>query len=336
MSVTIHDVAKRAGVSVGSVSRYINGYTLKDRNRLSIEQAIKELGFKENIIARGLKNSRTMTIGVVIGSLTDIFSTSIVTSLERVLEKENYSLIICDYEGERLKFKQKIDFLKDRLVDGMVIFPGNGRGDILKEVLESRVPAVIINDDVCEAEVDKVLVDNSNASFRAIEKLIHLGHKHIAVINGPEGNYVSQERYRGYLEAMKLYNLTVEPRYVKCGGFNSNGSYNAVMELFNEPEHPTALYITNYYMTLGALMAINQKGIKVPGQLSVIGFDRFELMDVVKPTLTVIEQPTAEIGEAAAQVLLKRLKGDYSDFPQRLQLNTRMVIGESTGPYKVE
>lgn len=329
MAVTIHDVAKRAGVSVGSVSRHINGHLLKEKNRNAIEQAIAELGFKENLIAKGLKRNRTMTIGVLIGSLTDIFSTSIVTSMEKIMETENYSLIICDYEGQNDKFSNKLEFLRARFIDGLVVFPGAGRDDLLKVVNDWNIPTVVINDDIKGIQIDRVLVDNANASFRATEKLIHMGHRKIAVINGSKDSYASVERFKGYLEAIKLYDIQINDKYIKYGDFNNKGGYYACLELLNLEEPPTAIYVTNYYMTLGAMMAINKKGITVPDKLSVIGFDRFDFMDFFKPVLTVVEQPTSEIGETAAYLLLKRLKGDYSDFPSKIMLNTRMVMGDS-------
>lgn len=333
MAATIRDVAKKAGVSVGTVSRYLNGYTLKERNRRLIEDAIKALDFKENIIAKGLKNNRTMTIGVVIGSLTDLFATSIVSALEKAVEIENYSIILCDYEGQRDKFQQKLNFLMDRSVDGLVVFPGNGMGEILKEAMGHKIPIVLCNEDITGLEADKVLVDNANASFRAVERLIHLNHRKIAVISGPESSYTGKERLKGYLDALKTYGIPIEDRYVRFGGFASSGGYTTAKELLTLSDPPTALYVTNYYMTLGAVMAINELGIDVPGKLSVIGFDSFELLDAVRPRLTVVEQPVTEIGENVAAILLKRMRGDYKDFPSSLQLNTRILVKESTAPF---
>lgn len=330
MAATIHDVAKKAGVSVGSVSRYLNGHTLKEKNRLAVEQAIIALDFKENLIAKGLKNFKTMTVGVLIGSLTDIFSTSVVTALEQVLEQENYSLIVCDYEGQRSKFKQKIRFLKERYVDGLVVFPGSGRDDLIKEAVDEKTPMVIINDDIEGVVADKVVVDNVNASDRAVETLIRLKHRKIAIIGGPPESYAGSGRLKGYLEALERNKLSVNPEYVTCGDFSSKGGYDRTVELLSLPEPPTAIYVCNYYMTLGALMAVNKLGVRIPEELSVIGFDRFEFMDAVNPALTVIEQPMAGIGREAAKILLRRMKRDYGNFPEKQVLKARMIQGDST------
>ncbi|MFO7154699.1 MAG: LacI family DNA-binding transcriptional regulator [Caldicoprobacter oshimai] len=329
MAVTIRDVAKRAGVSLGTVSRYLNGYRLREENRLKVEKAIQELGFKQNIIAKGLKSNRSMTIGVVIDDFTNIFCTSIVTAIERTVEKENYSIILCDYEGDTEKLEQKLNFLRDRFVDGLILFSNNVRLSIMDEYIRDGIPIVIVNEDIPGFNTDKVLVDNAGASFRAVERFIHSNHTKIAIINGPPNSWVSQQRFEGYKQALEAYNLPVESRWIKYGNFTTVGGYLAAKEFFEGADIPTALYVTNYYMTLGAVMAIHELNIKVPQELSIIGFDYFELSDVIKPSLTVIEQPTSKMGEIAGNLILKRIKGDYTGYPEVHTLHTRMIVRDS-------
>lgn len=329
MAVTIRDVAKRAGVSLGTVSRYLNGYRLREENRLKVEKAIQELGFKQNIIAKGLKSNRSMTIGVVIDDFTNIFCTSIVTAVERTVEKENYSIILCDYEGDTEKLEQKLNFLRDRFVDGLILFSNNVRLSIMDEYIRDGIPIVIVNEDIPGFNTDKVLVDNAGASFRAVERFIHSNHTKIAIINGPPNSWVSQQRFEGYKQALEAYNLPVESRWIKYGNFTTVGGYLAAKEFFEGADIPTALYVTNYYMTLGAVMAIHELNIKVPQELSIIGFDYFELSDVIKPSLTVIEQPTSKMGEIAGNLILKRIKGDYTGYPEVHTLHTRMIVRDS-------
>lgn len=324
MAVTIRDVAKKAGVSLGTVSRYLNGYSLRSENQVKIQQVINDLGFKENIIAKGLKNNRSMTIGVLIGSPTDIFATSVVSAIEHEVEKENYSVILCDYEGDIDRLEQKLLFLKDRSIDGLILFSGQYL-PIYETYLASHIPIVIINDDIPELATDFVLVNNAQSTFNAIEDLIQSNHKKIAIING-SNSFVSKERYRGYLEAMQAYQLPVKPKWVKWGNFSNRGGYSAAKDLLlDNSDLPTALFVTNYYMTLGALMAINELNVNIPQDLSLVGFDNFTLFDVMKPALTVVEQPTSEMGETAARLILRRLKGDYSDFPRKIYLETNYL-----------
>ncbi len=324
MAVTIRDVAKKAGVSLGTVSRYLNGYSLRNENQVKIQQVINDLGFKENIIAKGLKNNRSMTIGVLIGSPTDIFATSVVSAIEHEVEKENYSVILCDYEGDIDRLEQKLLFLKDRSIDGLILFSGQYL-PIYETYLASHIPIVIINDDIPELTTDFVLVNNAQSTFNAIEDLIQSNHKKIAIING-SNSFVSKERYHGYLEAMQAYQLPVKPKWVKWGNFSNRGGYSAAKDLLlDNSDLPTALFVANYYMTLGALMAINELNVNIPQDLSLVGFDNFTLFDVMKPALTVVEQPTSEMGETAARLILRRLKGDYSDFPRKIYLETNYL-----------
>ncbi|NLY61500.1 MAG: LacI family transcriptional regulator [Clostridiales bacterium] len=332
MKPTIRDVAQKAGVSVGTVSRYLNGLKLREHNRIKVEKAIKELNFKENIIAKGLKNNRSMTIGVVIVSLTDIFGTSIVTALERTVEKENYSIILCDYENDLDRLKYKLQFLRDRSVDALVLFPSIWPNEITESVndyLRDDIPVVVIDDDFPTLETDKILVDNMNASFQAVEKLIKMGHKRIGIINGQKNSYTSKERYAGYLKALQKYQIDVDEDIIKWGNYSNHGGYSAAKKMLLSYKPPTAIFATNYYMTLGAIAAVQELNISIPRELSIIGFDRFPLSEVIKPTLTLIEQPASRMGRLAGQIILRRLKGDYSDFPIHQQVPTKLLIRDS-------
>jgi LacI family transcriptional regulator len=330
MSVTIRDVAKKANVSVGTVSRYLNGYKLRESNRIRIEEAVKELGFRENFIAKGLKNNRSMTIGVVLASLTDLFATSVITAAERVLAQDNYSIVVCDFESNQEKLEQKLSFLKSRSVDGLILFPGSCTvSDVLREYLADNIPAVIVNDDMPDFDTDKIIIDNINASFRAVEYLIHNNHRDIAIINGDQGTYTGRERFKGYIEALRTYDIPLRDEYVTYGQFSNRGGYTAAKELLALENPPSAIYTTNYYMTFGAIIAINESKIKIPDDISFIGFDRFDLSDVINPPLTVVDQPTKRLGELAASTVLRRLKGDYEGFPVQHSVNTRLILKDS-------
>ncbi len=268
MAVTIPDVAKRAGVAVGTVFRYLNGARLREENRQKVEKAIEELGFKENVLA----------VAVLIEQLTDIFATSVITTVERTIETHKYNIIISDFEKSEEKLRERLKFFKNRAISGLILF-SSGRGtksvDILNEYRTMNIPILIVDDKIPGFETDVVLVDNAHASFRAVERLIHANHRKIAILTGPQNSYVSQERLRGYQEAMQTYNIPIPEQGVRCGDFTTEGGYAAVKELYQSvPSHPTAVYSTNYYMTLGASIALNELQVKIPEKLSFVGFDR--------------------------------------------------------------
>ncbi len=332
MAATIKDVAKRAKVSLGTVSKYLNGIKVKDINKKRIEEAIEELDFNINMMAKGLKSNRSMTVAVVVSQFYDFYSAAIISEIERYLEKEGYSIITCSYDNDPVKLADKLYYLKKRFIDAVIVFPFryNKRFvEIIGQFLSERIPVVFIDHDVPEVATDKIVVDNVNASFRAVEKFIHSNHRNIAIINGDRESYASIQRLLGYKEALKTYGLPLEDKYVKYGDFDYEGGYKAAKELLQNVERPTALYITNYYMTWGAVFAMHELDVRVPDDVSIIGFDYFKISDVIKPALTVVEQPIEMISKTASELILRRLKGDFKDFPKFCQMNTRMLIQDS-------
>lgn len=329
--VTMVDVADRAGVSLGTVSRYLNGYNLREYNQKKVKEAIRELDFNPNIMGKALRQKQSLTLGVLLYDWTDIFGMSITKAFGEVVEQSHYSLIMCHAEGDLKRRRQKIQFLRDRCVDGLVVFPilWEGCEDLLQKFLDERIPVVMMDGWFEGLTTDRVSVENASASLRAVEMLIHANHKKIAVINGSRTETVAQERLSGYREALRLYRIPVREDLVTYGNYNCAEAYQITKELLSLPDPPTALFVANYYMTLGAIMALNEMNVRIPDDLSLIGFDHFELSDVIKPPLTVIEQPVEEMGQAAAALILRRIHGDYQNFPQERRINTRMLIRDS-------
>lgn len=334
MSATIKDVARHTGLSVATISKYINGGNVLEQNRESIEEAIKVLDFRVNEMARGLKTNKTKTIGILIPNLEQAFSTTIVSNVENILIKQGYSTIICDYKEDATLEREKLQFLIRKMVDGIILMPlGDGVEDqsFIQGIIDEGIIVVLIDRMLKNVECDVVLVDNLNAAYAAVEELIVKGHKRIGIITGPEEVYTSQERLKGYYRVHEDYSMDIDERYIKRGDYKIDSGYRLLKEMFEEEEPPTAVFVTNYEMTLGAVMAINDSNISVPDQLSLIGFDNIELARVVKPPLTIVVQPMKSIGETSAEILLKRLGGDNSNFPSRFRLKGELLHGKSVG-----
>lgn len=329
IAATIKDVAKHTGLSIATVSKYINGGNVLESNRVLIENAIRELDFKVNEMARGLKTNRTMTIGVLIPALENIFCTSIVANIENILIKSGYSTIICDYKQDPDLEKEKFNFLVNKMVDGIITMPLGSYAEGVKDLQRRNIPVVLIDRPIREVSCDTVLVDNLNASYDAVEYLITQGHKRIGIIVGPKDIFTAQERLKGYLRVFEDYSLTVDHSMVKTGDYQIESGYRLLNELLDASEPPTAVFVTNYEMTLGAIMAVNERNVKIPDELSLIGFDNLQLAKIVKPPLSIVVQPMQQIGETAANILLKRLKGDMTNFPSMFRLKTEILIKES-------
>ena len=332
VAATIHDVAKKSGLAVGTVSKYLNGRSMREESRLKIEQAIQELGFKANILARGLKGSRSMTIAVMIPSYLAIFFMAATTILEEILEQANYRMLIFGFNRDSQKLREKLRLAKERLVDGLILFAsyvGAEELSILQEYLNDGIPIVLVEQGIPGIMTDTVMVDNAHASFRAVERLILDHHTRIALVNGPEEVTVFQERRKGYYDAMRTYNLPVDERWAISGTFIKAGEYAAIRKIFDAPQPPTAIYATNYHATIGAAVTLHERHFRIPEDISLIGFDHFDPMDAIEPPLTLVEQPIQDIAQTSADLLLKRIKGDYADFPQMITLNTKMLMRDS-------
>jgi LacI family transcriptional regulator len=329
VAVTIKDVAKHTGLSTATISKYINGGNVLEENRVRIEEAICALDFTVNEFARGLKTNKTMTVGVLIPAYDNIFCTSIVSCVENILMQYGYSTIVCDYRQDELLEASKLDFLLGRNVDGIIIMPLSSEGEHIRKALDKNIPVVLIDRPLLGVNCDTVLVDNLNASYLAVEQLITRGHRHIGIICGQKDVYTAQERLKGYLRVHEDYGMAVDETLVRFGDYQMDSGYRHMAALLEERSDLTAIFVTNYEMTLGAIVALNERNVKIPDELSLIGFDDLYLSKVIRPPLSIVVQPMQQIGETAANLLVKRLKGDTANFPAMFRLKTEVIMRES-------
>ena len=215
IAATMKDVAKYTGLSIATISKYINGGNVLDQNKVLIEEAVKKLNFKVNEIARGLKTNKTMTIGVLIPDFKNIFFTSIVSNIENVLIQNGYSTIICDYKKNDRLEKEKFDFLVNKQVDGIITIPQGSNEQSVQKLLDESVPVVLIDRALDGVSCDTVLVDNMNAAYDAVEHLIVSGHKRIGIICGPDYIFTAQERLKGYIRVHEDYSMKIDETLIK-------------------------------------------------------------------------------------------------------------------------
>lgn len=327
---TIRDVAKAAGMSIGSVSRYLNGYALKEENMTKIKKAIEKLDFKQNYLAKGLKTKKSHAIGVVVNALTDVFAASIVTPLEYYLEKNNYELIMCDYQNDISNLKQKLQFLSSRNVDGVVIFHLSKPISYLYELQKQQIPIVAVDVPIAGFPCDAILTDNHHASENVVKNLYRAGHRQIGIIAGNSHDYVASQRLQGYVATMKKLGI-YQPDLIAMGNYFQTSGYKATKKLLQSNRKITALYTTNYYLTLGAIHAINDLNLKIPQELAFVGFDDYDLSKVINPPLTVVAQPVKQMGEKTGEIILKRIKSpNLTSFKPHI-LNTKLIWRQSAG-----
>lgn len=305
---TIKDVAKLANVSPGTVTRYFNKQPLKEFTRRKVEQAIKELNYTVNPIARSLRSKKTFTIGVLATYLNESFATSIITSAERYFVECGYSLIICMSSGNHEIERERLQFLMDKKIDGLILFATGGNSDLIREMARSGMPIVTIDAALEEVACDAVLADNINITYQVTEHLIAQGHRKIGIILGNEWYMTAKERFEGYRRALEDYKMELDGALQFWDAYSAAAGYNAMEYFWKMEPRPTAVIATNYDLSLGSVMYMNEHNIAVAEDMSFVAFDFYELGKVVKPTISVAVQPVEEIGQMAAKIVLERLQ----------------------------
>ena len=329
MAATIKDIANRTGLGLATISSYLNGGNVREKNREKIEAAIKELNFEVNEVARGLKTNRTYTIGVVIPELNNIFCTEIITAMEDILRKKGYATIVCDCRTDKQLEREAVEFLYRKRVDGIINMPVDSSGAHLKQFADAKKPMIIIDRKLPELSYDSILVDNQDAAKKAVDILLENGHEKIAMVTGPKEIYTAHERYKGYEAALNQAGITVDSKLVVHSDYTIRGAVAGVTELLEHHPEVTAVFAANYEMTMGTMIALNEKGIRIPEDLSVIGFDNREFARALHPTLTIITQPTEAIARHAAELMLKKLESDETTTPTEIYLETEVMHGKS-------
>ena len=329
MSSTIHDVATLAGLSLGTVSKYINGVPVKEANRVRIENAIKQLNYRPNNIAKGLRTSKSFAVAVLCPMLSSIYCATIIASIEKYLLPRGYCVIVSECHDDVDMELKKTAFLLDRMVDGIILLPFSTDGKQIDMIQQDKIPLVLIDQLIPTHPTDCVVLDNELSTFKPVETLIKMGHTEIAILTGDPHLYTAMGRINGYKNAMNKYHLPIHDYYIKNGHYTMSGGYEAIMDLYQGSHLPSAILISNYDMTIGGFLAINYLKLKVPDDVSIIGYDNLPISQVVTPPLSLIEQPMDKMGYHAAKLLYARMKGDYTDYPKVLVHNATFTVKES-------
>lgn len=330
MAATIRDITKMTGLSLATVSKYLNGGNVLPQNRVLIEDAIESLHYEVNEVARGLATNRTRTVGILTHRLDNIFASTIIMEIENILRSHGYGTIVCGCRGDEQLEADAIQFLLNKRVDGIITFPTSSDSAYLEPVRKREIPVVLIDRNFRDKEFDCVIVDNEKAAYQAVSLLITCGHRKIAMIGGESSVYTAKKRLDGYLLAHREAGLEIRNEFVEQGPMtDTEFAYQAMERLMKLQDPPTAVFLGNYEMTLGGMIALNELGIHFPEEISIIGFDNIMIAQAVKPKLWMVTQPMQEIAEQAAELMLKRLGKDRTEEVCQVVLDTRMCEGES-------
>ena len=331
MAATMKDIARQTGLGLATISSYFNGGNVREKNRIKIEAAIEELHYEVNEVARGLKTNATRTIGVVIPELNNTFCAEIITGMEDVLRSHGYATIVCDCRTDKKLEQEAVEFLIRRRVDGIINMPVDEEGAHLKKFQKTGKPIVLIDRKIQGINCDSVLVDNEKAAEDAVYQFIARGHRYIGIIGGPEGISTAQERLAGYRRALEKAGIPVRDSLICHGDYTIQGGARSLEELVEKNPDMTAVFVTNYEMTMGAMIGVNELGIQIPKQLSVIGFDNLQFARACNPKLTIVSQPTDGIAREVARIMLEHLENGDQEAKDLFteKLPTEIIEGRS-------
>lgn len=327
--VTLEMVAQAAGVSPSTVSRILNGTAaVTDDKRRAVDEAIARLGFVPNPVARGLAGGRTLSVGVVTQAIDSPFYGVALRGIEDTLDKAGYSPLFVSGHWNALEEGRCIEMLRARRVDGIVVLDGRLADSALRACARA-LPLVVTGRVLKAANLFSLHFDNFEGARQATAHLLGLGHQRIAFIAGDAAHPDALERERGYRAALEAAGRPFEPALVVPGLFHEEGGRAATERLLEARQRFTAIFAANDQMAVGACLALHRQGLRVPQDVSVVGFDDLLASRHTLPPLTTVHQPAYEMGQLAAQAMLQMLQGERPDMQMPAP---RLVLRESTSP----
>jgi LacI family transcriptional regulator len=331
---TMRDVANAAGVSTATVSRVINGNgvvapALAERVRVAVDA----LNYRPNLVARGLRNQATSVLALVFSDIENEFFTSVCRGVEDHARKFGYSVMVCNADEDVQKESEYVAVLASQSVAGVIISPASDHTDV-SQLLQRRVPVVALDRALPYAS-DSVHSDSRNGAREATAHLIAGGARRVGCVTGPAEVSTAHDRLMGYREALVAAGMVTEDVLEGYGDFREAGGYLAAKKLLSQPNPPDALFVANNRMMLGVLRACRETGLRIPDDVSLVGFDDLPWADYVSPPITTVRQPTYDLGTAAAKLLLERIAGTDAP-PREIVLRPELVIRASSIKPKVE
>jgi LacI family transcriptional regulator len=327
---TIKDVAKLAGVSTSTVSRAISGNTPVDQEtKLRVMESVKALNYEPNALAKGLKEGKTNSIALIIPNIRNYLFPSVARGVEDYARKCGFSVILCNTDEDLEVEKKYLLKMKKRFVDGFIFATAGEESNHIVELKKSGVPVVLLVRHIQE-EIDAVIINNFKSAYNAVSYLIDRGNKKIAIINGSEKLALYRDRFNGYKKALEDNNLVIDERLISKYSSETSNGYEAMNNMLNNGVKPDAVFATNDAMALAAMRAIKDFGLKIPEDISIIGFDNLEFTPLFDPPLSTVAQPLYEMGEMAAKKLISIIKRKRNFKPVVDVIETELIIRKST------
>jgi LacI family transcriptional regulator len=331
---TIEDVAARAGVSISTVSRVVNQSVPVDpATEGRVREAIAELGYRPNLLARSFRQRVTHTIGLLVPDISNPFFAKVARAIEDAGFAAGYSVVLCNSDLSEVKQATYIDVLLAKGVDGLILIstgfiPPESGFDLIDRIRGAGVPCVVVDRDLGELPIDQVMVDNHQGGYTVGQYLLRLGHRRFACVSGERDMAPSAGRIAGFLQALGDAEKLHPDVTLVTGNSHHEGGIAAAEELLRKGVEFTAVFAFNDLMAMGVIAALQRAGRRVPEDVSVVGFDDIPQTSAMFPSVTTIAQPTAELGQRSVELLLERIKNQTGP-TQRLVLSTTLIERES-------
>ena len=327
------DLARQLKVSTATVSRALSRpEKVAPATRERVLEFVRRSGYHINGIARSLRTQSTRTIGVIVSDIRNPFSSAMVKSVEDVARSNGYTVLICNADEDGRNEEAALELFIERQISGVIHCSAGANLDLLRILLEKSIPLVDLDRQSGLDNVDTVILDNRLGAALAARHLVQLGHRRIAMISGPRHLSNARKRLDAFRKTLRSARIVVPKGYIEFGDFRETSGRIAAKRLLSLPSPPTAVFVANNEMMAGALFAIREQGIKVPRDLSLIGFDDARWAQFSDPPLTVVSQPTEAMGQKAAELLLARLRGERR--AKTVMFEPQLVVRRSTAAPK--
>ena len=329
--VTIKDVAREARVSVGTASQALrDSPAVRESTRRRVQAVAKRLRYQPSALARGLVTRRTHTVGLLISDIANPFFIRAVRAIEDGAQENGYNVILCNTDEDAAKETQYLRVLMEKRVDGIILATTAGSRQMVRDVRWRRIPLVLFDRELPGVATDLVKVDGVTGGRLATEHLLGLGHRRIAIIHGPVVRSTGAERLQGYLDALRAAGLQPDPALIREGDFKQESGRVLARQLLALTPRPSALFCTNNLMTVGALQTLGEQGVRMPADLSLVGYDDMEWWTLTHPPLTTVGQPVYELGREAMRLLLAQIgMAGTRRRPQRVVLKPGLIVRDS-------
>lgn len=330
---TLNDIARKAAISVSTVSRVLNKNTTRYRISKNTEKLViktaKELNYRPNQLARGLRLRKTHSLGLVVPDISNPFFAYVTRSIQNVAHSLGYSLMVCDTDENLALEVEHIDLLCGKGVDGLIVMPVGQKYHHLERLVNEGIPLVLVDRCFDRLSTNSVIVDNYAGAFDAVEHLINHGHARIAIIQGLPNTYTNNSRFQGYKDALSKHGIPVDDLLVVGKDFRKENGYVETKLLLGMEKPPTAIFSTSDLITLGVLQAVFEEGLNIPDDISIVAFDDIDFGPFLMCPLTTVAQPRESMGEIAVKLLVEQMKNGVKKETRRIVLKPKLVVRDS-------